>query len=340
MGIWPVAAFALVLVAGAGARVALSDDPPVTPPPTFTPTSDDFKGDTLKPFWHTCILGDAQNQESSVTVKDGALTLVAGGSDMNQATDNGIFLWQPANGDFQATLEIRSLTLTDQSNKLGIMVRPSIDSHDATAFGYAMVKGFHVDSRAAVGVNHTPGSGNRVPVGDGAANIASPYTLRLTRKANDFTWELSSDGGKTFGSLHTMATPPDSATVTMPDDVLVGIGMTSHSTSQVMTAVLGPFTFTQTTARPSTMGLVAATATDANGAPVAGSSLVVKKGTDIVASSVTTPGPSNTASFFLAPGLYTVETSDTDKNAAGTPVPFEVKTAEQQEFKVKVGTAK
>src|SRR5206468_1045375 len=36
-------AFALVLVAGAGARLARADDPP----PTFTPISDDFKGDTL-----------------------------------------------------------------------------------------------------------------------------------------------------------------------------------------------------------------------------------------------------------------------------------------------------
>jgi hypothetical protein len=203
-----------------------------------------------------------------------------------------------------------------------------------------MVKGFHVDSLQALGSNHTPGSGNRVQVGDGNGNITSPYLLRLTRKGNTFTWELSTDGGKTFGSLHTDTTPPDSATVNMPDDVLVGIAMTSHSTSQVMTAQLGPFQFTQTAARPSVNGLLAATATDAAGVPVAGSSLVIKKGTDIVTSSVTTVGPSNTGSFFLPPGLYTIETSDTDKNAASTPTPFEIKTAQAQDLKVAVGTAK
>src|SRR5262249_14325082 len=56
-----VATLALVLVAGVGARVALTDDPP--PPTTFTPISDDFKGDTLKSKWRGTILGDAQNQE-------------------------------------------------------------------------------------------------------------------------------------------------------------------------------------------------------------------------------------------------------------------------------------
>src|SRR3954468_12433190 len=105
-GMWTAACraamLAVVLIAGAGARTALAQ---TTPPPTFTPTADDWKGTTLHPKWHATILGDAQSQESSVTVKDGLLTLVAGGSDMNSTADNGIFLWQPANGDFQATIE-------------------------------------------------------------------------------------------------------------------------------------------------------------------------------------------------------------------------------------------
>jgi len=292
-------------------------------------------------------LGDAQTQESSVTVKDGTLTFVVGGSDIFNNNDNGLFLWQPANGDFQATVEIRSMTPNANdfsgnatgSNKLGLMVRPSIDNHDVHAFGYAMTKGFHVQSRTAVGVAAGPSSSNRAPWGIGDGN-GPTFKLRVTRKGNTITFERSDDG-TTWISLHTGNNAAlDTATVTMPDDVQVGIALSGHNTTQVTTAVLGPFTFTQTETRPSVNGLLAAAATDASGAPVAGSSLIVKKGTDIVATTVTSVGASNTGSFFLAPGLYTVETADTDKNAASVPTPFEIKTAEAQELKIAVGAAK
>jgi hypothetical protein len=89
------------------------------------------------------------------------------------------------------------------------------------------------------------------------------------------------------------------------------------------------------------------TGVDANGKPLDGSYLIVKKGTDVVGTTLTDmvdgspdTGYSNTASFFLPPGQYTVETGETDLNKAGVPVPFEIKTGGIQDLKVTAGAAK
>jgi hypothetical protein len=101
-------------------------------------------------------------------------------------------------------------------------------------------------------------------------------------------------------------------------------------------AVLGPFQYTQLATRPTQNGLLAATAVDANGKPVADTYLVVRKGNDIVGTTQTDPGLSNTGSFFLAPGSYTV-TAASDVLNNGTPVPVEIKTGEVTEIKAVVG---
>jgi hypothetical protein len=55
---------------------------------------------------------------------------------------------------------------------------------------------------------------------------------------------------------------------------------------------------------------------------------------------VTTPATSDTGSFFLPPGTYTVETGDSSKFAASVPTPFEIKTGQTQDLLVPVGAAK
>src|SRR2546425_351967 len=79
----------LALILGVGATAAFAD--------TFSPSGDDWKGTTLNSKWHVTVMGDAQPETNTVTVKDGTLSIVAGGSDIWNDNDNGIFLWQPAN---------------------------------------------------------------------------------------------------------------------------------------------------------------------------------------------------------------------------------------------------
>jgi hypothetical protein len=172
----------------------------------------------------------------------------------------------------------------------------------------------------------------------------------LTRTGKTFTASRSNDGGKTWGPLHDPDNlDKDMVDVDMPDDVLVGIAtcavfdptLTDRPTTEV---VVGPFTITQTATRPTTNGLIALEAVTDKGdfAPGAFLSVKDKDGKEVAntTNTVTDPGTSNTGSFFLPPGMYTVETGDTDKFAAGVPVPFEIKTAQTQDLKITTGKAK
>jgi hypothetical protein len=339
---------AIVALVVAGPRIGSTQG--TTPAADVSPLSDSWKGNTLDPKWHVTLVGDAQTQENKIEVNDGTIKITAGGSEWFDVRDNGLFLWQPANGDFQATIEIRTLKKISESSKVGIMVRPDMDKNAPYVYALAMPKGTHLQGRTAVGENAGPSSGDagRLPWGDLSGDGPTMW-MRLTRTGNSFKCERSFDG-KTFGRVHDddhKDPDTDVMEVVMPDDVLVGIAVTAISldvgTTDPTEAVVGPFQFTQIATRPTTNGLLAATVVDANGSPVPDGFLIVKKGTEVVGTTkneVTDPATSNTGSFFLAPGLYTIEAGETDTNAAGTPVPFEVKTGKTEDLKVKAGAAK
>lgn len=338
---------ALVLVAGMSGRASMAAG--------FSASGDAWAGDKLDPKWRLTVMGDAQTEPNELKVQNGLLTIHAGGTEFFTGTDNGLFLWQPANGDFEAILEVHSITkISDDlnSSKIGILVRPTLDTHGPDVFALAMPKGTHLQSRPAEGEDEGPSSGAAGRLGWGSNDGTGPtMLLRLTRVGDKFTSACSFDGGKTWGRLHDDAHPDtDTIEVKMGDDVLVGIGCSAiHGTSDttMVDAVVGPFQFTQTAARPTTSGLFVGTAVDANGKPVDGSFLIVKKGTDVVGTTQTDKvdgndgtGYSNTASFFLPPGQYTVEAGETDMNQASVPMPFEIKTGETVDLKVPVGKAK
>jgi hypothetical protein len=319
---------------------------------TFIPQSDDWKGATLDlTKWRFTVWGDAQQSANSAEIVDGALKIVAGGSDIWGDTDHGVFLWQPANGDFQATLEVRSVERIGGTTPVGIMVRPSLDQHSPEVMVKAVPIGTHIHFREEVGGGTGPGTtaSGSLPWGDGTGD-GPTILLRLTRTGNTFVAARSDDGGQTWGTLHDENNPDkDIVEVSFPDDVLIGIAscavfspdLEDKPTTEV---IVGPFTFTPTAARPTTNGLVALTAVDSNGDFAPGAFLIVKdKDGNEVASTmndITDPATSNTGSFFLPPGQYTVETGETDQFGAGVPVPFEIKTGETQDLKVKVGSAK
>jgi hypothetical protein len=321
---------------------------PIRLRPGLPSALDTFKGDKLDPKWNVTVLGNAQEQENSVKVENGAVRIMVGGTDIWEDNDNGMFIWQPANGDFQVTLEIRGLKRTDASAKLGIMVRKSLDVADINIFTQVMPKGGTMQARTEYGGASGPGSGcpgdECNPFGDpDEGDLGNQPTIlqRLTRTGNMFKTDRSYDGGKTWVGLHTGSrAAQDEAEVVMPDDVLVGIAMTSHNGSDVGEGVFGPISYVQNATRPTDNGMVAATATDANGAPVLGVGLVIKKGSDVVGSSIGENVTSNTTSAFLKPGTYTIEAPESDTYAAGAPVPFEVQTGKTVVLKVPVGKAK
>ncbi len=313
--------------------------------------SDTWQGDKLDPKWRVTVLGDAQDQENTVTVDNGKLRIKGGGSDIWVGGDNGTFMWQPANGDFQVILEVHNIERTDPTSRVGIMVRSSLSKYSPNVFLAAMPKGGNLQVRtpeAEIGNNDTgPSSscpGEQCPPW-GDPNEEDPnrpvILMRLTRTGSVFKGERSFDNGKTWQTLHTGDRAlANTQEVNLPDDVLVGIGHTSHNTGQEAEGVVGPIQFIQTATRQTTNGLLVATAVDENGQPVPDVGLEVLSGSDILGTSIVDVFASNTASFFLPPGQYTVRTAEDDYTEAGAPVPLEIKTGVVEELKVKVGKAK
>jgi hypothetical protein len=324
-----------------------------TPAADVSPLSDTWKGDKLDPKWHITLHGDAQDfaSESSVKVENGLLRLRVQSGEYWNDNDNGMFIWQPANGDFEIGLEMRSITKdSSEAAKVGIMVRESLDRFSPNVFQQAMPKGHNMQVRKAIGETTGPGSGcggdNCVEWGDNSGDISTMQTIlkRLTRTGKIFKADYSEDGGKTWKAQHEGdLAGQDTQEVEMPDDVLVGIGVTGTDPGAPTEAVVGAFVFTQLATRPTGKGLVALTGTDEGGTPVPDTGIEVLKGTDVVASSVHPDFSfaSNTASFFLEPGAYTVRTAENDTYAAGAPQPIEIKAgALEPEMKLKVGKAK
>jgi len=357
---WAWAVVAASLALGLGVRVAYSQGTdPVTAPWPNSNLSDDWKGTNLDPKWHVTLVGDAQADPSVTPVKvdNGLLHLMVDSGETWYGGDSGIYLWQPANGDFQVTLEIHNVSFTSDAAKIGIMVRSSLSRFSPNAYSQAMPKGGNLQIRqpdAVIGTTDTgPGSGcpgdDCLKWGDETAEDPNrPVILqRLTRVGDTFTTDRSYDMGKTWGGVHQGAlTGQDTATVKLGDDVLVGIWYTTTASGTLGEAVLGPVSFKQIATRPTGNGLLAAMAVDANGKPVADVGLSLNNGTTLVGTTLgedegSNPIASNTASFFMQPGKYTLQAAENDTYSAGTPVPVEIKAAgDVQDLKVQVGKAK
>jgi hypothetical protein len=362
------AVLAAILAGGTRMPAAYAQGTTPAPAPTTAAAApwpksdlnDTWKGTTLDPKWNVTLVGDAQANasDSSVKLDGGLLHLMVNSSDTFNGGDNGIYLWQPANGDFQVTLEIHNVTFTADAAKIGIMVRSSLSQYSPNAFSLAMPKGGNLQLRqptAKIGTADTgPSSGcpgaNCVPWGDATMEDPNrPVILqRLTRMGDTFTEQRSYDMGKTWGGVHQgTLTGQDTGTVKLGDDVLVGIWYTTNnSAGGAGEAVLGPISFTQMATRPTGSGLLAATAVDANSQPVADVGLTLNSGTTMLGTTLgmddsSNPIASDTASFFLKPGMYTLQAAENDTYNAGAPVPLEIKAAgDVQELKVPVGKAK
>jgi hypothetical protein len=359
------AVLAVILAPGTRNPAAHAQGTTPAPAPAAAPwpksdLSDNWKGTQLDPKWHVTLVGDAQAYagDSSVKLDNGLLHLRVNSSDTWVGGDNGIYLWQPANGDFQVTLEIHNVSFTNNAAKVGIMVRSSLSRYSANAFSQAMPKGGNLQLRqpdAVINNNDTgPSSGcpgaNCVPWGDATKEDPNrPVILqRLTRMGDTFTVQRSYDMGKTWGGVHQgTLTGQDTGTVKLGDDVIVGIWYTTNnSAAGPGEATLGPISFAQMATRPTGNGLLAVTAVDVNAKPVADVGLILSGGSTMLGTTLgqdskSNPIASNTASFFLKPGMYAIQAAENKTHQAGDPVPLEIKNAgDVQELKVTIGKAK
>jgi regulation of enolase protein 1 (concanavalin A-like superfamily) len=154
------------------------------------------------------------------------------GTDIWAEADGFHFVHQPVSGDFEIVARLTSIERTDENAKAGVMVRESIAANSRNAFmmafpttapsapgAYPMGKGSRLQFRARVSDELT-GFYDLVSLSSMTPD-AAPIWLRLTRRGAVLTGFVSADGATWLRDGET--------TLNMPDPVLAGLAVTSHS---------------------------------------------------------------------------------------------------------------
>ncbi|MDB5911149.1 MAG: domain containing protein [Massilia sp.] len=159
---------------------------------------------------------------STVTNIDGqSYDIIAGGTDIGSTSTDGFrYVYQQRNGDFDAVVQLQSLTATTPTTKAGIMVRATMDPGSPMVFiGATATSAYRWLYRTSA--NATPSFNAVGPV------VSYPNVwVRLVRKANTYTGYYSTDGLN-----WTLA-----GSVTLPGLTNFGLAATSHTNSATTTA--------------------------------------------------------------------------------------------------------
>jgi hypothetical protein len=183
----------------------------------------------LPPGFAGCGLIEGANPGSaSFDAATGEITLRAAGGDIWDAGDQGYFLNQAVEGDFQVT--VRALTLPSNTNqwaKSGPMIRESLDPGARTVYLHTTpTEGLWFQWRALL---HGHTANFQALTSD---MLKVPTVLRLTRKGKEITAELSFDEGKSFE----LAADPFTYEADLPQRLYVGVAVTSHNSSKISEA--------------------------------------------------------------------------------------------------------
>jgi hypothetical protein len=177
--------------------------------------------------WATADIGAVGRTGSGTFAPGTGIYTVAGaGADIWGSADAFRYVYQPLTGDGQIVARVASVQNTDVWVKAGVMIRT--DLTPGTAQAMMMV---------------TPGKGNNfqrrtsaggLTVSTAGALVKAPYWVKLVRSGSTITAYQSATG--TTWSL------VGSSTVTMPPGVLIGLAVSSHSTTTLATATFDQLT--------------------------------------------------------------------------------------------------
>ena len=170
--------------------------------------------------WLTQDIG-AVGISGSATLSNGLFTVTGAGADIQGTADAFRFVYLPLTGDGTIIARVVSVQNIDPWSKAGVMIRASLDAGAANTF-----------------VAVTPGNGvtwqYRSSAGGGTTwnntgGLNAPYWVKLVRSGStNFTGYRSPDG--------TNWTQQGTAAITMSNNVVVGLALTSHNGSSLGTA--------------------------------------------------------------------------------------------------------
>jgi regulation of enolase protein 1 (concanavalin A-like superfamily) len=187
--------------------------------------SDDFEADSII-TWSDADIG--ATAPGSSTKSGGTMTVQGNGGNL-WASDNFHYTYQRVAGDFVTTLKINSAPGRDEWSKAGLMVRGSTAQDSAQVM---VVKtrdfGLQFGYRANDG-----GSNDRFADETGSSPL--PVWVRIIRSGDAFSALYSADGGNwTYAA---------STTAEMPEEVLIGLAVSSYAEGELGSGSFDDFLF-------------------------------------------------------------------------------------------------
>jgi phosphatidylserine/phosphatidylglycerophosphate/cardiolipin synthase-like enzyme len=169
--------------------------------------------------WQTGDIGGV-GLAGTASYGGGTFTISGSGSDVWGTADSFRFTYQTLTGDGQITARVASIPQVHAWSKAGVMIRNSLSSSAANAFMLVS---------AAKGLNFQ----YRTTSGGTSANIAgalagAPEWVRIVRAGSTVTGYTSGNGSSW--------TRVGRASITMGSTVYIGLAVTSHDNTRVVTA--------------------------------------------------------------------------------------------------------
>lgn len=194
----------------------------------------DITGGSYPSFSHNLTISDAGAGSATGTCNN--LSVWANGSTMWGRRDRFRYVYQYVNSNFDAKLLITSPPDTSSSAKAGLVVRAGTNSRDQHVKAMATFgNGLQFSYRSAYNGN-TSLFGSYVP-------IAYPVWVRIVRSGNQFTFYYSTPARIAVSSSDwTQHNPPSPVTVTLPSNALIGMGVSSYSSSTLGKGDFAEFT--------------------------------------------------------------------------------------------------
>ncbi len=156
-------------------------------------------------------------------------TVAGAGADIWGAADAFRYVYQPLAGDGQIVARVVSVQNTSVWVKAGVMIRGDLTPGSPQAMMMVTPgKGNNFQRRLVAGGTSTSTAG---------ALVTAPYWMKLTRTGATISAYQSADGASW--------SPVGTATITLPATALIGLAVSSHSTTTLATATFNQVTISR-----------------------------------------------------------------------------------------------